>query len=151
MIFYLIFFIIILIPLLCITLRGKDAFPFSHYPMFSNLSSPNQVEVFRIALETTDGKSVWWKSEFYRYPEFVGRRLKELEQTESDGLKAFTSLDRQRYLIEVLRLIEAEEKSLDQYRAFLIVRRTVDNDVEIKDDVIERIPLEGMKKIKRDN
>lgn len=151
MIFYIIFFIIILIPSLWVTLRGKDAFPFSHYPMFSNLSNPVQVEVFRIAFEKKDGEFVWWKSEFYRYPEFVGRRLKQLHQTDNDKIKAFTFLERRRYLIEVLRLVETEEKSPEQYQAFLIVRRTVNSDFEINDVVIERIPLEGIKKIKRDN
>lgn len=155
MFYYFVFFILCLIPLLWVTLRGKDAFPFSHYPMFSNLSDVNNVEVYRIALETHEGKLVWWKSEFYRYPEMVGRKFKDLYQIENEGEEVFSNLERQRLLIQVLRLIEDEEKSTRQYQAFHVIKRTAYEDEQkqliIQEETIEKFPLEGIKKIRRDN
>jgi hypothetical protein len=142
----------ILLPalLLWVTVRGKDAWPFSHYPMFSRLTDLSEVEVFRVALETTTGEIVWWRSEFYRYPEFVGRRLKRLHQMESEGGPAalFAPLESQRYLRAVLSLIETEAGGVEAFRAFHIVRRTVaagnDNTLEIREQTVARIPLEGI-------
>ena len=146
-------FILLLTPLLWVTVRGKDAWPFSHYPMFSRLTNLNQVEVFRVALETTTGEVVWWGSEFYRYPEFVGLWLKRIQQMEGEGGRsaALALLERQRCLAEVLRLMETEGGRLDQYLAFLIVRRTADggNGITIRDQTVSRIPLAEIKRIRR--
>lgn len=143
----------ILLPalLLWVTVSRKDAWPFSHYPMFSRLTDLSEVEVFRVALETTTGEIVWWRSEFYRYPEFVGRKLKKIQQLEGEGgsVAGLASLERQRCLSEVLRLIESEAGGLDHYQAFHIVRRTVDTDdgFTIRDQTVARIPLAGIKRI----
>src|ERR1700737_744218 len=93
-------FILLLAPLLWTMVRGRDAWPFSHYPMFSHLTDLSEVEVFRAALETTNGEIVWWRSEFYRYPEFVGRSLKRIQRLEVEGGRtaALVSLERQRCL-----------------------------------------------------
>ena len=153
--FPILLFILLLALLLWVTVRGKDAWPFSHYPMFSRLTNLSEVEVFRVALETTAGEIIWWRSEFYRYPEFVGRRLKRLHQMESEGGPAalFAPLERQRYLAAVLSLIEFEEGRLERYSAFHIVRRTVaaggDDTLEIKEQTVNRIPLEGINRIRR--
>jgi hypothetical protein len=148
-------FILLLALLLWVTVRGQDAWPFSHYPMFSRLTDLSEIEVFRVALETTAGEITWWRSEFYRYPEFVGRMLKRLHQMESEGGRAalFAPLERQRYLAAVLSLIEFEKGRVESYRAFHIVRRTVaargDNTLEIKEQTVARIPLEGINRIRR--
>jgi len=143
----------LLVPLFWVMVRGQDAWPFSHYPMFSQLTGLSEVEVFRLALETTTGEILWWRSEFYRYPEFVGRRLQSIHQMESEGAraKALASLERQRCLAEVLRLIETEVGRLDRYQAFQIVRRTVDtnNGLTIKDQTVARIPIAEIKRIER--
>lgn len=155
MFYYFVFFILCLIPLFWVTLRGKDAYPFSHYPMFSNLCDIKDVEIFRIALETNDGKLVWWKSEFYRYPEIVGRKLKELYQIENDTKDVFLSLEKQRLFSEVLRLIEAEEKISEKYQSFRIVMRTAREDerkhLTIQEETVAILPFEGIKKIRCDN
>jgi len=148
-------FVILLALLLWVTIQGKDAWPFSHYPMFSGLRDLSQVEVFRVALETRAGEVIWWRSEFYRYPEFVGRRLKRLQQLASeDGRTAtFASLEGKRYLSTVLSLIEREEGGVESYVALHIVRRTVsagsDSKLEIKEQTLNRIPLEGIRRIRR--
>jgi len=143
----------LLVPLFWVMVRGQDAWPFSHYPMFSQLTNLSEVEVFRLALETTTGEIVWWRSEFYRYPEYVGRMLKQLHEMEIEAgrPRAFASLERQRYLAEVQRVIETEVGRLDRYQAFQIVRRTVDtnNGFTIKDQTVARIPIAEIKKIER--
>jgi hypothetical protein len=105
-----------------------------------------------VALETATGEVVWWRSEFYRYPEFVGRKLKRIHQMECEGGRAtaIASLERQRYLAEVLRLIDLEEGCLERYMAIRIVRRTVDpngDNLTTNDDVVARIPFALIKRI----
>ena len=143
-------FIFLIGPLLWTMVRGHDAWPFSPYPMFSRLLDLNEVEVHRLALETKTGEVIWWRSEFYRFPEFVGRKLKRIYQLEGEGGRAavLALLERQRCLEEVLRLIEAEGGCLDHYQAFLIVRRSVaeGNVLTIRDETVARIPLAGIKR-----
>ena len=148
--------VVLLAPMLWVTVRGKDAWPFSHYPMFSRLTNLSEVEVFRLALETKEGEIVWWHSEFYRYPEFVGRMLKQLHrrECESGRTAAFAALERQRYLAEVLNLIEAEEGAVEHYAALRIVRRTVDPHSagpHIEDETIARVAIGEIKRLRRAN
>src|SRR5215510_3561769 len=143
----------LLVPLLWAMVRGKDYWPFSHYPMFSRSSTLKELAVYRLALETKLGGTSWWRSEFFRYPEFVGQRLQRIHQAISQGGKdaVFANLEQQFLLTEVLRLIEAEEGTIDQYQAFRVVRRTIDNlngdKPTIKDDTVARIPFHSLKRI----
>jgi hypothetical protein len=150
MTFSLILFCLLLIPLVWVTAIGRDAWPFSHYPMFSRLTDVGQVVVFRIALEKADGEIVWWKSEFFRYPEFIGRMLKQCSKTDGPGSSLYTALQKEKYLAEVLRLIAVEGRD-PEYRAIHIVRRTAGRSGEGKpvllDQTLERIPLESIKRI----
>lgn len=134
------------------TVRGKDAWPFSHYPMFSELAQVKDIVVFRLALETHEGEIIWWRSHFYRYPEQLGRILYKLDRLEREAKQPpfFSSLGRQRYLGEVLRLIALEEGSSQKYRAFHIVRRTASQDgnhgVVIHDTRLSRIPIAALQR-----
>lgn len=135
------------------TVRGRDAFPFSHYPMFSDSTDISKVEVFRIALENSNGDIYWWKSEFYRYPEFIGRQFKKLYYAEGDlTQKAFINLEKQRLLAEVVRLIELEDKTLESVRNLHIVKRRASSqqqksgEISVKDEIIEIIPLGKIRK-----
>jgi hypothetical protein len=146
MIFYECFFFLMLGVLLLTTVRGRDAFPFSHYPMFSDLHDVADIRIFRLALEKQTGEILWWHSEFYRYPEIVGRKLKQSFQSAdgSEKTDVFVLLDRKKYLAEVLRLIEIEEGGFESYRAFHIVERRVrqtENAPEIADKTIAVIPF----------
>jgi hypothetical protein len=149
-----ILFFLVLAPMIWVTVRGKDAWPFSHYPMFSRLTGVQDVEIFRVALETKSTEVVWWRSKFHRYPEFVGRQLRLLERqaAERGPTAAIGSLEKQRYLAEVLRLIEGEEGCLEQYEALLIVKRRIQPDHEsrllVKDELIFRVPLDQIKRVR---
>ncbi len=134
-----------------VTLRGKDAWPFSHYPMFSTPMTLASVRVIRLALETKAGEVVWWESCFYRYPEFIGRRLRQLYRLENlpgqSGI--FFHLERQKYLREVARLIEFEEGSLDRYRALRIVLRSVKGgsrgNLDVHEQILFRISFDELR------
>lgn len=146
MIFYIIFILITSI-LVYVTIAGKDAFPFSHYPMFSGAHSLENAKVFRLALEKQDGEIVWWNSEFYRYPEFVGRQLKRIYQTTGEDKisNAFVLLERQKLLIEVLRIIAIQEGTLKNYKALHIVERSpfqTNGEIVIDDRTISVMPFE---------
>jgi len=143
----------LLTPFLWAMWRGKDYWPFSHYPMFSRQNSVEELAVYRLALETKSGTTTWWRSEFFRYPEFVGRRLRRIHQIADQPGKAavFVNLEQQFLLREVLRLIEAEEGSLDEYQAFHVVKRTINNlngaHPTIEDAIVARIPFPTLKRI----
>ena len=109
--------------LLCVTVRGREAWPFSHYPMFAQPHTLAQVEVFRVARETADGEIIWWRSRFYRYPERLGRDLRQA-QTLAQHNAALPLLEQRRLLAEAARLIRLEEGGASRYRALRIVRRT---------------------------
>lgn len=134
-----IFFIIICGALLWVTIGRKEAFPFSWYPMYSGPNSLDKVRVFRIALEKTGGEITWWRSRFYRYPEYTGRKLKELRYMLRERVQneVFVLLERNRLLLEVMRLIESEEGSVINYKAFHIVERTISDSLEITDRTVE--------------
>jgi hypothetical protein len=138
MIVYIVFFIGMCSILLWVTIRQKDAFPFSWYPMYSGTHALDKISIVRIALQQQDGGVAWWQSRFYRYPEYTGRKLRALQQAINSGTKndVFVLLERNRLLLEVLRLIESEQGSAKDYTAFHIVERTVNNNLAITDRTI---------------
>ncbi|HJP62134.1 MAG TPA: hypothetical protein VJ844_01770 [Mucilaginibacter sp.] len=145
--FYVIFFLVICGVLLWVTIRRKEIYPFSYYPMYSSARDINEISVFRIALKTQDESMIWWKSEFYRYPEYVGRRLKQLclARNHASDNDVFLQLEHKRLLILVLRILEKEEKNISNYKAFCIVERRINDKLEPEDKVIETIPLSSLK------
>ena len=145
--FYVIFFLSICGMLLWVTIRRKEIYPFSYYPMYSSARNINEISVFRIALKKQDESVIWWKSEFYRYPEYVGRRLKQLclARNYASENDVFLQLERKRLLISVLRILENEEKDISNYKAFCIVERRINNQFEPEDTIIETILLSSLK------
>lgn len=143
-----ILFFAICILLLWVTIAGKDIYPFSYYPMYSAPHSLENISVFRIALEKRDGSLTWWKSEFYRYPEYSGRKLKQLWRTKSDDPKrdVMLQLEQHRLLIAVLQIMEKENIDINDYSAFHIIERTMQSDLKPFDKTIEIIPLNRLKK-----
>jgi len=149
--FYVVFFAMIVGGLAWVTITGKDAWPFSSYKMFSSPLDLNELTVYRVALEKEDGKTVWWNSQFYRYPEFIGRNLKRVYEAKSADPRfaAIAALEARKQLLEVMCLIPNEELRLHQYRAFHIVRRTAyvddSNKLEIRDEVISKVSIDTLK------
>jgi len=143
--FYIGFNILICSILFWVTIIGKDIFPFSHYPMFSNLHHVSKVKVFRLALETQNGNIEWWKSEFYREPEFIGAMIKQYYWAMKANKipKPILLLWRNKLLIKVLYLVKAEHGSIKNYKAFHIIMRTINN-MEITNKTIEIISFKTL-------
>jgi hypothetical protein len=133
-------FIGVVAALLFVTIRGVDAYPFSHYPMFAGRHALKNIAVIRIALEKPGGELVWWQHEANRYPEFVGRQLKAIYKTAavSDAkTNVALALRKQKLMLEVERLLTPENKK--NYVAFHIIERTVNNTLTITDKTVETI------------
>jgi hypothetical protein len=144
---YILFFGLIGCLWIWVTIRGKDAFPFSAYPMFSARHRLEDVRVIRIALALETGEKVWWQSEFYRYPEFVGRQLKQLyDQSHKQPKEAiFFQLKKKQLLIEVKRLIDLEIPADKSYGALHIIERCITADFKIEEKTVEVIPISSLK------
>lgn len=146
-----IFFVVIVFLLAVATLRNYDAFPFSRYPMFSKPAEISQIRVIRIAFEMRNKDVVWWKSRFYRYPEFVGRSLENLVDRNSsdERTNAFLELEKQRLLHEVLRLVEQEKGPLPDISALRVIKRTgawSGNKLTAADELVDRVPIGKLSK-----
>jgi len=145
MIVYIVFFIVLCGILLWVTIRQKDAFPFSWYPMYSGAHALSKINIVRIALQQQDGSITWWQSRFYRYPEYTGRKLQGLQRMKGTKNEVFVSLERNRLLLEVLRLIESEQGSAKDYTAFHIVERTVNDNLVIADRTVAVVSFSELK------
>jgi hypothetical protein len=143
-----ILFSTISILLLWVTITGKDIYPFSYYPMYSVPRNLENISVFRIALEKKDGSIAWWKSEFYRYPEYSGRKLRQLWQVKSENKQkeVILQLEQHRLLIGVLQIMEKENIDINDYKAFHIIERTMQGELKPVDKTIEIVPLKRLKK-----
>ena len=144
---YIIFFGAVCLLLLWVTLSRKQLYPFSFYRMYSAPHNLAEIRVFRLALEKKDGSVVWWHSEFYRYPEYLGRKLKQLRNSGIDDIQKSTllRLEQTRLLLIALQVIEKEEGSTDAYSAFQIVQRTIGTDLKPADKILETIQLNTLK------
>lgn len=151
------FFGTLVAVLIWVTINGKDIWPFSHYPMFAEPANLDNLLVVRLALETREGELIWWRSRFYRYPEFVGRKLKRTYQLEREQSRfsALAPLERRKYLAEVIRLIRFEEGTIDQYSAIHLIQRTASADpahgLIIREQSLARIPLSELRHLCRDH
>ena len=134
--------------LLWVTIAGKELYPFSYYPMYSTPHDLKNISVFRIAIEKKNGSIVWWRSEFYRCPEYSGRKLQQLREAKSSnqGQEVFLQLEQHRLLISVLQIMEKENVNTDEYNAFHIIERTINTDLRPVDKTIEIIPLNRLKR-----
>ena len=110
---------------------GKEAWPFTRYPMFSRLHSLEHVCVTRLALESHQGKVDWWRPHFYR----------DHEQITAQIVRSPAEL--LHWLSEALRLIEKEEGTTSRYRAVHIVERTWDGN-SARDRTVKIIPVAGI-------
>lgn len=121
------FCLVVVTVLLWVTFSGRDAWPLSSYPMFSGRLRLEDVEVFRVALESQDGSVHWWCPHYYRYAEEVGRQLQQLHHTvpHNPPARAAVAMAQQYVLREVVRLTRLEQGGAAGWRAVHLIRRTV--------------------------
>lgn len=142
---YVIFFIIVCLVLIGITIVGKDYWPFSHYPMFSAKQKIKDITVWRIALEDSEGNIDWWQSKFFRYPEFTGRKLQKIYALHIEGkkLEIFIHIERNKLLNAVMMHIIREQPECN-YSAIHIIERKVTNSFNVIDKTIDIIPIKQL-------
>lgn len=142
---YVIFFIVICLALAGVTIAGKDFWPLSHYPMFSTRQKMENIKVWRVALEDNNGHIEWWKSKFFRYPEFTGRKLQKIYGLQIAGKKpeAFINAERNKLLNAVMKHVIREQRE-SKYSAIHIIERTITDALNMNDKTIDIIPLEQL-------
>ena len=59
-----------------VTVRGRDAWPFSGYPMFSKPVGAREIRVYRIRLEYPGGEARWWRPHYYKFQQIFGLDFK---------------------------------------------------------------------------
>lgn len=143
MVVYILFFAVICGVLTWVTVTGKDLYPFSSYPMFSAGSKP-PVKVIRLALEDRYGNITWWRSRFYRYPEFSGKKLAPFYQAgSSEKAHPAIILAKAKLLNELIRLINTNEECSD-YKALHIIERTITESLQITERTLEIIQIDAI-------
>jgi hypothetical protein len=108
--------------------HGKDAWPFTRFPMFSRRLNPLDLKVIRFRLVTLDGGLKWWNPRFYRYPDRIG------DKTMAAGAPGVLW-----GAAEVLRLVALEEGGANRYKAVEVVERSW-NGHRAVDRILARIP-----------
>ena len=103
------FFILICICLAYITFFGKEAYPFSSYPMFSQTYELQSIKIIKIALEDKNGDLIWWESEFYRYPQIIGNNIKKMIQLKNELNPILYNLKLNKTLLDALNLLCIKE------------------------------------------
>jgi hypothetical protein len=124
-------------------LRRRDAWPFSHYPMFCQRLAPEDLAVVRIAIEDEAGRIDWWRPRFFRLPDRLCARFEALRRVtpargQSPALLEFFS--------QTQHLIVAENPAATGRTAVLFVCRRVewrDGAFVSRDEVVARIPFPG--------
>ena len=127
---------VLLIPAWIVTLRRKDAWPFSCYPMFSSLMFPETLGVYRIALEHSDGSLRWWNPHFYKLQGTLGKRLVSAALARRSG-----EVER---IVQLVRSSTSEDSNLEQARSLCVVLlqcQTAGDEIKIIDNVVLRIRL----------
>ena len=124
--------------------RGRDLWPFSHYPMFSSLRSLDDVVVFRIAIEDASGRVDWWRPRFFRMQDRLAVRFAELMRRPAE--ERASSPDLLALLVQTRSLLLADLPGAADSAALLFVRRRVERRsgtfVPI-DEVMARVPVSG--------
>lgn len=132
-----------------VTVTGRDAWPFSSYPMFSRRYRLAEVVVFAVAYEATDGRIDWWRPVHDRDAERVGQRLQLLAPAGhgSAVAQAARRLAVRSELARVIRLATLERGQAPAWRALHIVRRTIDERgtaISIRDQTLDIVPMDEL-------
>lgn len=131
---------------LWITLKGKESWPFSCYPMFSKpIIASENMAYYRIALESENGAIDWWKPSFPRHQRRVSLILEKasLDMESKDSIET-----KQRCLTELVKLLNREQPEHKHIAICIYLRRMVNNDngaLSIDNELAERITLPLLK------
>ena len=129
--------------LLLATFRKTDFFPFSRYPMFSKNYSIEKIRIMRISFQDKNGDVYPWQSNFYRYPEYIGKSLRKSYDLfgKIPEKEAFWFLDLKRTLLNVIKLLEFEKMSTKDIQYIRIEEVTVKQKNVISVLLVALIPI----------
>jgi hypothetical protein len=123
-------------------LRQRDAWPFSHYPMFSRRITAENLVVFRIAIEDAGGRIAWWRPRFFRMADRLCARLEELARDAPNAPPDSPAL--LELFAHTERLILADNPVSKSCRAVLFIRRRIERRDGVftpRDEVVARLPF----------
>lgn len=75
MIAYVLFSLLLGVCLVRFTVIGREAYPFSHYPMFSNLRKLDSAQVFQLVTIDQQGRSCNWSEQYPEEAVSLSRQL----------------------------------------------------------------------------
>jgi hypothetical protein len=122
----------------------RDAWPFSHYPMFSGRITAEDVVVFRIAVEDSTGRVGWWRPHVFRLQDRLCTRFAELARHPQRAHVPSAAL--LELFAQTQRLILAESPGSNRWAAILFIRRRVERLDRVftpRDEVVARVPFPG--------
>ena len=130
-----------LVPAACAGLLGRDAWPFSHYPMFAERATVADLVVFRIAIEDRAGRVRWWQPRFFRMQDQLVDRFDAIMGSDARGAG---SPDMLPLFARTLRIMQADGPVLSDATAVLFVRRRARSDADgfaADDAIVARLPV----------
>jgi hypothetical protein len=130
-----------LVPAALAFLLGRDAWPFSHYPMFAARATVADLVVFRIAIEDREGRVRWWRPRFFRMQDQLVDRFDALMRSDA---RAAGSPDMLPLFARTLRIMQADGPVLSDATAVLFVRRRARlgaGGFAADDAVVARLPV----------
>jgi hypothetical protein len=124
------------------TIRGRDAWPFSGYPMFSRPVRPEQIRVYRIWLEYPDGSTRWWRPHYYKLQQTFGLDFKR-----ATGLPLPDRIDLLHNLrLRIERCLKQDPAAAGATSYCVVLRRPVldpDGTWKPVDEVVQRTVLDS--------
>jgi hypothetical protein len=127
------------------TLRRRDAWPFTGYPMFENAVSAEAIQVYRIALEFSDGECVWWHPQYYKLQQTLGT-----EYARTLRLPPNSRTDQLSRLSLKISYFLSEDSGAEGATAFRIICRrpvrSADGTWGATDELVARISLPPLRK-----
>lgn len=133
---------LLLVPAWLVAWRGRDAWPYSCYPMFTHYLTPEQVEVFRIALERPDGSRVWWRPRNAKLQESLGAEFRTLARGVDPGVQRRQEVE---LVARVAGLVRHDPGPEADVAALCVVRRSVtaapDAEFAVMEALFRRYPL----------
>jgi hypothetical protein len=123
-----------------VTIRGRDAWPFSGYPMFSKPVSAERIRVCRIRLEYPGGESRWWRPHYYKLQQTLGLEFKRaLGLPLQDRIEPLYSLR-----LRIEHCLQADPAAAGATSYCMVLRRPVlypDGTWKTVDEVVQRTAL----------
>jgi hypothetical protein len=133
-----------------VAMRGRDAWPFSGYPMFSRPVRAEQIRIYRIRLEYPDGDARWWRPHYYKLQQTFG-----LDFRRAMSLPLADRIERLHNLrLRIEHCLSRDPGAAGVTGYCLVLRRPVlrpDGTWETGDEVVQRTPLASGAPVSVDN